>query len=254
MGKKLLFIDDSHSFIIKSIMGNLEKHGLHCENISLTVNDIEAGKDEIDGYVFVNITDVNSINKMGITYLRDICIEKGYKVFFMGYKEDIDEVRGDLFPADTFGEFIRPLNAQQITESIITMKAENPDGVKKKHILVVDDSGTMLTTIQSWLSDKYMVSMVNSAMNAFTFLATQHPDLILLDYEMPVCTGAQFLGMLRNDVKTESIPVIFLTGKGDPESVKSVLALKPAGYLLKTMPKEHIVGEVDAFFAKQSLK
>ena len=251
--KKLLFIDNAHSFIIKSMIGNLEKRGLPSEMISLTVDELEKRKDDIAGYVFVSVPDGGGLDNMGITYLRDICIEKGYMVYFMGYEEDIKAVKGDLFSDGMTGQFLRPLNAQQIVESIVSMTSENPEGVKKKHILVVDDSGTMLTTIQSWLSGKYLVSMVNSAMNAITFLANQQPDLILLDYEMPVCSGAQFLGMLRNDPKTEKIPVIFLTGKNDPESVKSVLALKPAGYLLKTMPREHIVGEVDAFFMKHQL-
>ena len=40
-------------------------------------------------------------------------------------------------------------------------------------------------------------------------------------------------------------------GRDDAESVRSVLALKPAGYLLKSLPKEKIVAEVDAFFAKK---
>ncbi|MBP3754916.1 MAG: hypothetical protein J6I66_08665 [Lachnospiraceae bacterium] len=57
--------------------------------------------------------------------------------------------------------------------------------------------------------------------------------------------------MLRNDVESADIPVIFLTGRDDAESVKSVLALKPAGYILKSLPKEKIVGEVDAFFARK---
>lgn len=80
------------------------------------------------------------------------------------------------------------------------------------------------------------------------------PDLILLDYEMPVCSGQQFLEMIRAEVSTSMIPVIFLTAKGDKESVKSVLALKPAGYLLKTMAAEQIVESIDNFFEKNKAK
>lgn len=67
---------------------------------------------------------------------------------------------------------------------------------------------------------------------------------------MPVCSGQQFLEMIRAEVSTSMIPVIFLTAKGDKESVKSVLALKPAGYLLKTMAAEQIVESIDNFFEK----
>ena len=148
------------------------------------------------------------------------------------------------------GEFYRPVNAGQLVSEVLKeVKKEIING-QRKHILVVDDSGTMLATIKSWLKDKYRVTPVNSALNAITFLSKESPDLILLDYEMPACSGKQFLEMLRSDVETGDIPVIFLTGRDDVESVKSVLELKPAGYLLKSLPKDKIVGEIDAFFEK----
>ena len=47
------------------------------------------------------------------------------------------------------------------------------------------------------------------------YIADNKPDLILLDYEMPVTSGPQVLEMIRSETKTDTIPVIFLTGKGD---------------------------------------
>ena len=58
---------------------------------------------------------------------------------------------------------------------------------------------------------------------------------------MPVTDGPQVLEMLMSDEETKGIPVIFLTGKDDKESVMSVLALKPEGYVLKTSGKNEIV-------------
>lgn len=135
-----------------------------------------------------------------------------------------------------------------IAEKLNSIVAQGELEEKKKHILVVDDSGSTLRAVKSLLGNKYHVSMVNSATNAITFLATNLPDLILLDYEMPVCSGPQMLEMIRAEVRTNSIPVMFLTGKGDKESVKKVLALKPEGYMLKSMPPEKIMETVDAFF------
>ncbi len=47
------------------------------------------------------------------------------------------------------------------------------------------------------------------------------------------------------------IPVIFLTGRGDPESIKKVMALKPAGYLLKNLKPEDIKANIDGFLRRQ---
>ena len=90
--------------------------------------------------------------------------------------------------------------------------------------------------------------MANSGMNAITFLANNKVDLILLDYEMPVVSGAKVLEMIRSEIATEDIPVMFLTSKSDKDSVMQVLALKPEKYLLKTMPPEDWLSNIRAFF------
>ena len=79
--------------------------------------------------------------------------------------------------------------------------------------------------------------------------ASNSPDLILLDYEMPVTSGPQVLEMLRSDEDTRNIPVMFLTGKGDKQSVMKVVALKPEGYFLKTIAKEDLMQKLAEFFA-----
>jgi len=75
--------------------------------------------------------------------------------------------------------------------------------------------------------------------------------LILLDYEMPVTSGPQVLEMIRSETKVDRVPVMFLTGKGDRESVLKVLALKPEGYLLKSLNREQILTSVSEFFEKK---
>ena len=86
---------------------------------------------------------------------------------------------------------------------------------------------------------------------AIKYLSTNRPDLVLLDYEMPIVDGKQVLGMIRSEMEFADIPVIFLTSKGDRESVLQVMSLKPEGYLLKTMPPADIINAVDEFFAKR---
>ena len=71
---------------------------------------------------------------------------------------------------------------------------------------------------------------------------------MLLDYEMPVCDGRQVLEMIRSEDELAALPVIFLTGRTDPESVKKVVALKPAGYLSKFLKQEDIKRKIDKFF------
>lgn len=128
---------------------------------------------------------------------------------------------------------------------------ENEEQESRRHkILVVDDSEFMLARIRQLLSDKYDILESNSSISAIKIIAVNRPDLVLLDYEMPICDGKQALEMIRLDEDIADIPVMFLTGRGDKESVKNVKALKPEGYLLKTMPDDFIMKTVDDFFEK----
>lgn len=122
---------------------------------------------------------------------------------------------------------------------------------QKQKILVVDDSGLILQAMKELLGKDYDVATATSGMSAIRCIMLNRPDLVLLDYEMPVCDGSQVLEMIRSEKDFADIPVIFLTGRTDRESVQKVLALKPAGYLLKAQPPELIKKEVDGYFKKK---
>ncbi len=128
---------------------------------------------------------------------------------------------------------------------------ENMEAEKKK-ILVVDDSDVMLQAMKKLLEESYSVGLAKSGAAAIRSMTLDKPDLVLLDYEMPVCDGRQVLEMIRAEEDLADTPVIFLTGRVDRESVRKVVALKPAGYLPKSMKSAEIKGNIDAFFAKKA--
>lgn len=244
----IIIIEESESFILKSISNRLVDKGYKCTTIPWDVNEI-VNNVESDDVVIAYIDDESEISSSALQYLRDMVIGTKCRLYFAGHKEEIDNVVKRYNFLEVAGKFCRPINVDEVAEKI-AVATDNDPMLARKHILVVDDSGTMLTTIQEWLGGDYRVSIVNSAMNAIAFLNKNIPDLILLDYEMPGCSGPQLHEMLRADSRTEKIPVFFLTGKDDAESVKQVLALRPEGYLLKTMPKEFIIERVNIFFSE----
>lgn len=150
-----------------------------------------------------------------------------------------DSIRGKIVPA---------LNSQNAMSEI---KRYLSGEMRKKKILVVDDSDFMRQNLLNLLGKDYEMIESDSSIAAIKSITVNRPDLILLDYEMPVCDGRQTLEMIRSDKEIADIPVIFLTGRGDMESVKKVMSLKPKGYLLKTMPEEDIKKTIDTFFAKK---
>ena len=109
----------------------------------------------------------------------------------------------------------------------------------------------MLKKIKLWLSSKYHVIVAKSGAMAVKYLAMEKPDLILLDYEMPVLNGKQVLEMIRAEEDFRMIPIIFLTACNDKDVIMDIAKLKPEGYLLKTMEPSKIIGEIDSFFNKR---
>ncbi len=136
----------------------------------------------------------------------------------------------------------------EVTEIQRYLKEKDKGGPK---VLVVDDSMTIREGIKRLLGNDYEVSTVQSGVSAIRAITLDKPDLVLLDYEMPVCDGRHVLEMLRSEKEFSDVPVIFLTSKDDPESVKKVLELKPDGYLLKYLKPAEIRKRVDVFFEKR---
>lgn len=112
-------------------------------------------------------------------------------------------------------------------------KEEKEPEKDRKNILVVDDNAGTLRSIKSMLENDYDVSVAPSGIKAMTMLGRRRPDLIILDYDMPVVDGRQTLEMIRSEEDFADIPVLFLTGVNNREQIQAVLSLNPAGYLLK---------------------
>ncbi|MBR1815103.1 MAG: response regulator [Lachnospiraceae bacterium] len=120
----------------------------------------------------------------------------------------------------------------------------------KKKILVVDDDPIMLRNVKTILDRQYEVMLAVSGTKALASIAKKRPDLIFLDYEMPVCNGKQTLEMIRADEDIKDIPVVFLTGVSDATHIKAVLALKPSGYMLKPVNKDDLLKKAEAVIGK----
>ncbi|MCR5666541.1 MAG: response regulator [Eubacterium sp.] len=185
-------------------------------------------------------------------FLYDYCIEQGSHLLLVGEADNINTLMEVTSPTLVAEKFERPVNAKDVAEKVLELLEKIKNHGLRKQILVVDDSPAFLRTVTEWLEEEYNVSVCPSAFTAIKLISMKEPDLILLDYEMPVCSGAQFLEMLNSESEKERPPVIFLTSKNDQETVRELLALKPQGYLLKTQPKESILVSIRNFFEKES--
>ena len=125
---------------------------------------------------------------------------------------------------------------------------------QKPLILVVDDFAMLLRQIRMMLKDMYDVEVATSGVQAMTAIGRRKPDLILLDYAMPVHDGKKIFEVLKAKPETKDIPVVFLTGVSDYERVEEIINLHPAGYLLKPPVKERLVEMIENVLERRRKK
>jgi len=81
-------------------------------------------------------------------------------------------------------------------------------------ILVADDSKLILSLISSLIKSldaSYEVLIATNGAEAITVAASEKPDLILMDWQMPTLSGLDALKKIKEDPATHHIPVIMLT-------------------------------------------
>lgn len=255
MEKNVLFITQGKSFMANTIEKNLLDASYNVIRLEPELSALAEHKNDADLIVFLlgSFVDDNTVSKV-MVYIKDICMEEDKLLILAGTVTEITSARNTIPAAVISAAFERPFDVRKMIEQADWLLHANDDLAQRKSILLVDDDGTFLKMMKSWLSSKYRVTIVTSGTQALMYIADNKPDLILLDYEMPVTSGPQLLEMIRSEPKLDATPVIFLTGKGDRESVVKVLSLKPDGYLLKSMTREKIMAAVDDFFEKKKYK
>ncbi len=244
--KKVTLIGPQKKFLVGTIAKELTVHHYDVRRLEADSTRIGEGVDE-DTIFFIYLE--GEIDQSMLRKVDELVDQHDIKVYLFGEANDIREATTILPEYKQAGTFLRPINMKVVLNMLEDLQEKEAGAEKRKKILVVDDNGTMLRTIKTWLSGRYSVSMANSGAQAIAFLARNPVDLILLDYEMPVIGGPQVLKMLRAEPELQDIPVMFLTAKGDRESVLEVVNLHPEKYLLKTMSSAEIIANIDEFFA-----
>jgi two-component system phosphate regulon response regulator PhoB len=120
-------------------------------------------------------------------------------------------------------------------------------------ILVVDDETSIREMLVISLeSAGYNVLQAENAKTAHSLVLDKHPDLILLDWMMPVTTGLELLRRLKRDEMTDHIPVIMLTAKAEESSKISGLDSGADDYIAKPFSPRELLSRIKAILRRVS--
>ena len=144
-----------------------------------------------------------------------------------------------------------PMREQtQQADDFINLDMGLDNALEKATVLIVDDNAATLRNVKSLLDEIYDVNVAPSGMKAMAMIGKKRPDVILLDYEMPGMDGKQTMELIKAEEEYKDIPIIFLTGVDDRQHIAEVLALGPAGYLLKPPRQERIIEAIEKALIK----
>ncbi len=135
---------------------------------------------------------------------------------------------------------------------MITMNEKN--GMK---ILVVDDEADVVTFVATLLEDNgYSVIKAQDGKEGFALTKAEHPDLIVLDINMPEETGVRMYRNLKENSQTSAIPVVMLTGvshefKHFIETRRQVPP--PDGYFEKPPDRAEFLAKVNELVSRKTL-
>lgn len=115
-----------------------------------------------------------------------------------------------------------------------------------KTCLVVDDSRVIRKVSRRILEDLgFEVAEAGDGVEAMAWCTAVMPDVILLDWQMPVMDGMEFLRRLRAEPGGQGPKVVFCTAENEIERIREALDAGADEYIMKPFDGSIVAGKLD---------
>ena len=153
-----------------------------------------------------------------------------------------------LIPAEGANGSLEKMN--RVEKAIIEPALANPDLMDsttgfgtagKPSLLIVEDNPDVRQYLIACLEDDYQLTLAENGRIGIEMAIEQVPDLIVSDVMMPEKDGYELTTTLKNDERTDHIPIVLLTAKADFDSRMSGLEKGADVYLAKPFEKRELL-------------
>jgi len=125
------------------------------------------------------------------------------------------------------------------------------DNMMKPLVMVVEDESAIVTMLRYNLEKEgYRVCEASDGEEALTVLAERNPDLVLLDWMLPVMSGIEVCRQIRRKPRTRDLPVIMLTARSEEGDKVRGLNTGADDYLSKPFSLPELMARVKALLRR----
>lgn len=123
----------------------------------------------------------------------------------------------------------------------------------QKQLLLIDDDPNLILLVKDYLEFRgYQVVTAENGREALDILEAKTPDMIICDVMMPEMDGYAFVQHVRENPKTDWIPVLFLSAKGQSQDRVKGLNTGADVYMVKPFEPEELVAQVESSLKQAS--
>lgn len=116
-----------------------------------------------------------------------------------------------------------------------------------QHILIVEDEADIREMLQLPLTKAgFILEEAADVRSAQTLIFNRLPDLILLDWMLPGTNGVEFARQLKKDNRTQQIPIIMLTARGEESDKIRGLEVGADDYVTKPFSPRELIARIKA--------
>ena len=238
--KKIFLVDDTEFSLVRTKQFLKDYYAVYTLDSSAAMFELlEKVKPDLI------LLDINMPGVDGYETLKKIKAGEAYAeipVIFLSGRDDEDSIIKGL-SLGAVDHVPKPYTPKDLLDRIAAnlypmtyqdeLRVDRDKNVSKQTILAVDDSPSMLRSIHFALHNKYKVHTLQKPENLQKNLLNLKPDLILLDYNMPVINGFELFKVIREFPEFQKTPIVFLTSESSVDHLTEAINLGSSDFIVK---------------------
>ncbi|NJP12539.1 MAG: response regulator, partial [Leptolyngbyaceae cyanobacterium RU_5_1] len=179
----------------------------------------------------------------GLELLEELSVQQPSipVVVFTAQEAFVDRVRVAQLGGKGFLQ--KPIAPTQVVEAIVQVMQHST--TSEAMLLVVDDDPAILATLRTLLEPwGFQVTLLDDPTQFWDTLERIHPDLLILDIEMPGFNGIELCQVVRNDLRWAELPILILSAHNDDHTLQRVFMAGADDYVSKPIRSAELVARV----------